>query len=707
MRSPNLRLRLAAAAVALVVWLVAGGAAAVAAPAVLPAHAGRIVLTPAGGGRGPVVLAPGQAGQASPGSPSSPGIVWSGEFTVTNAGPEPLAVSRIAIRGDEDDVRSPPHLSARFVDGPPTSAVIAPGVSKTVTIAWAPEAEPRMRQAFGHVVVTSTDEQAGEIAMGFRAQLPTGLGFVGEHVLTFIVLGPMVVLLLVAAAWLAGRGDSPLLRYASIAVAALDLALAVWAHRGFAADVGRADGNDGYQLVERAVWVRSIGAEWYVGVDGTSLPLLLLAAVVAFVAALLAFGERRGAGYQAALALLSLGVMGSLVALDLVMVFAAWQLVWLGVLVLVGRWGGRHGPRAAGKVTVAALVGTAAMLLAFVALAGASEPTFLADGAWAAHTLAIPELSRTAFAAPGGSWAPLGVAFIGVVWALLFVCVAVVTPLVPLHAWLPDALEQAPPSAGILIAGAAVTLGPYLLLRLGLRALPEGAQWAAASIAALGALGAAWGSLCAMVQRSLRRFVAYTTIAASGICLYGVGAMTPEGIAGALVNLFAHGLSVILVLGFAGALEERLRTSDASRLHGLVSEAPALAGLGALGLAVSLGVPGLVGSWGVLLTLLGGFVRHPGLALVVAGALVASAAAHLRIARLLLLGELDPAWRRSAQLEPFGGRVPDATAVELLALVPAAALALLLGAWPAPVLTSIAVSARDSSGAVDPGGPGR
>jgi NADH-quinone oxidoreductase subunit M len=282
-----------------------------------------------------------------------------------------------------------------------------------------------------------------------------------------------------------------------------------------------------------------------------------------------------------------------------------------------------------------------------------------------------------------------------------------VTPLVPLHAWLPDALEQAPPSAGILIAGAVVTLGPYLLLRLGLRALPEGAQWAAASVAALGALGAAWGALCAMVQRSLRRFVAYTTIAASGICLYGVGAMTPEGIAGALVALFAHGLAVVLVLGFASALEERMQTSDASRLHGLVREAPALAGLGALGLGVSLGVPGLVGSWGVLLTLLGGFVRYPGLALVVAGALVASAAAHLRITRLLLLGELDPAWRRSAHLESFGGRVPDATATELLALVPAAALAVLLGVWPAPVLTSIAVSARDVSGVVDPGGPGR
>jgi NADH:ubiquinone oxidoreductase subunit 4 (subunit M) len=109
----------------------------------------------------------------------------------------------------------------------------------------------------------------------------------------------------------------------------------------------------------------------------------------------------------------------------------------------------------------------------------------------------------------------------------------------------------------------------------------------------------------------------------------------------------------------------------------------------------------------VLLTLLGGFVRYPGLSLIVAGALVASAAAHLRIARMLLLGDLYPVWRRSAYLESFGGHMPDATAPELLALVPAAALAVLLGIWPSPVLSAMSASARDVSGVVDPGGPGR
>jgi NADH-quinone oxidoreductase subunit M len=355
-------------------------------------------------------------------------------------------------------------------------------------------------------------------------------------------------------------------------------------------------------------------------------------------------------------------------------------------------------------VAIAALVGNTAMLIAFVALSRASGPSFLADGDWVAHTLAIPELGRASFAPQP---AILGLPFVGVVWLLLFVAVAIITPVVPFHGWLPDALEQAPPSAGVLIAGAAVTLGPCTLVHLGLGALPEGVQWVGASLATLGALGAAWGALCAMTQRNLRRFVGYTTIASSGICLYGIGALTPEGIAGGLFGTFAHGLSVVLVLGFATALEERLHTCDATRIHGLVGEVPALSGLGALGLGVSLGVPGLAGFWSLLLTLLGGFVRYPGLSILIAAALVASAAAHLRITRLLLLGELYPVWRRSAYLESFGGRMPDATADELLALVPAAALAILLGLWPSPVLTSMSVAARDVSAVVDPGGPGR
>jgi NADH-quinone oxidoreductase subunit M len=365
---------------------------------------------------------------------------------------------------------------------------------------------------------------------------------------------------------------------------------------------------------------------------------------------------------------------------------------------LVGGFGGARSEYAAAKLAAYGAIGSAAMLAAFVVLSRASGHTFLVDGAAVSHTLSIPELARTSFAAK----APLlGIPFTEAVWILLIIAVAVMTPIVPLHGWLADAIEEAPSGAAVLVAGVVVALGPYLLVRVGLGSIPEGARWAGSSISALGVLGFAYGSLCAMAQRDLRRFVAYATIASGGICLFGVGSLTPQGIAAAMSGMFAHGLATAMLLGFASALERRVHTCELGRLGGLAVETPALGAVVAVGLAVSLGVPGLVGFWGLLLSLLGGFVRHPVLALLMAASFVASAAAHARVARECLLGRVNVAWRRSRLLEAFGGRFPDATAGELAMLVPLAITAVLLGIWPAPLLSPVASAVRDVSSVVD------
>jgi NADH-quinone oxidoreductase subunit M len=649
--------------------------------------AGRISLSLPGGARGPLVLAPGRGG-------------WIGQFAITNVGAEPLVISRVAIRGDEDDVRSPARLGVRFADGAATSATLPPGASKDVVVSWMPEKDPRVRQAFGHVVVTSTDEEAGEVAMGFRAEVPTGLGWVGEHALSLLVALPLFVVLAAAAARLAGRRDERIVRRVALAVACVELALALWMWLRFVPDVGRADGNDGFQLVEHAVWVRAVGAEWYLGVDGVSVALVVLVAMVGLASlAAVRPGDGRADAFHAAHALLVSGLVASFVALDLVVLFAAWQIVLIALVMLVGGWGGVRGEHAAAKVAAYGAVGSAAMLAAFIAMSRASDRTFLVDGSAIAHTLSIPELARTSFVAK----APIaGVPFVEAAWVMLFIAAAVATPIVPLHGWLPEVLEEAPPAAAIATASGVVALGPYLLIRVGLGAMPEGARWASAAIAALGVLSVAYGGLCAMAQRDLRRFVAYASTASAGACVFGIGGLASHGIAGAVAGLFAHGISAAILLNVAGAIEQRVRTGALARLGGLGTEAPALAVALGVGLATSLGVPGLVGFWGPLLALLGGFARHPVLAAIMAMAIVASAAAHVRIARLVLLGRFDPAWRASILLEPFGGHFPDATPRELAALVPLIILALSLGIWPGPLLSTIATGVRDASAQVDP-----
>jgi NADH-quinone oxidoreductase subunit M len=617
---------------------------------------------------------------------------------VTNVGVDPLTVSRVAIRGDEDDVRSPIYVTVRFAEGLPTAGTLAPGASRDLLVSWVQERTPRARQAFGHVVVTSSDEQSGEVAMGFRAELPTGLGWIGEHALSLLVLTPLLVILIAGVSRLAGRRDDPMVRQVAIGVSVVDLLLALWTYRHFVPDFGRADGNDGFQLVERSAWVRAVGAEWYVGVDGTSVLLVVLAVAVGLVAVLVDGETRRTDAYHCALALLNAAVAATLVALDLTLFFAAWVTVVVCLVVLVGGWGGARAHRAAARLGVVGGIGSAALLLAFAALSGASGRSLLVDGTPVAHTMSIPDLARTSFAAHGPI---LGLPFAGATWVLLFVAVAAASPLVPLHGWLPDALEEGPAAAGIVLGAVASALGPYLLVRVGLGALPEAARLAGPSMVAAGGIAAVWGALCATVQRDVRRFVAYLIVANAGVCLYGIGSLTAQSITGAALALFAHGLAAAMLLTVAHALESRARTCDAMRLQGLASDAPVLAALLAAALAASLGVPGLVGSWAIILTFVGGFVRHPLLALVLAGSLVASAAAHARMARMLLFEKVDARWRQSRSLEPFGGRLPDATSFEMLALVPIAALVFVLGFWPIPALSPMETAARDASAPLD------
>jgi NADH-quinone oxidoreductase subunit M len=653
--------------------------------------AGRLVVSLPDGSSGPLVLGPGQGG-------------WVGVLTVTNLGAEPLGVSRLSIRGDDDDVRSPSHLSVRFVDGG-TSAILAPGEAKDAIVAWMPDRNPRVRQAFGHVVVTSTDERSGEVALGFRAELPTGLGWVGAHALTLLVLAPLLLLpfvwirSLASPGAVATRADDRLVPAAAIGLAGVRLALALWASHRFSPAVSRTDGNDGFQLVERAVWVRSAGSEWYLGVDGTSVTLVVMIAVLGLVAALVAATDREDGAHHGAMALLASALSAAALALDLGLLVVSWGVAVAALVALVGGRGGPRAAHAAAKVGLHGAVGGVALLVAFVALSAASEPAFLVDGAPVAHTMSIPELARTSFALK----APIaGVPFLEAVWVLLLVAASSMAAVAPLHGWLPDALENGPASAGILAAGASVALGPYLLVRIGLEAVPEGARWLAPTVATLGVTSAAWGALCALAQRDLRRFVGYATVSSTGACFYGVGALTPQGIAGAAAGSFAHGLAVAMLLWSAAGFEQRARTCDLRRLGGTASDAPGLFTVVVVALGVSAALPGLVGGWGLVLTLLGGFSVHPALACLLGAAAVVSIAAHARVARLLLFGTPDAALREVGLLARLGGRLPDATPPEVLGLVPLAAVSLLLGLWPAPLLSTLSNAAHDASDAVPP-----
>jgi NADH:ubiquinone oxidoreductase subunit 2 (subunit N) len=441
---------------------------------------------------------------------------WSGRFRVHNAGQGSLRVLRVAVLDDAADVRSPPGLSARLADPSP----LAPGETRDVLVSWANLG--RVKRAFAQVVVTSSDEERGEVAMGVVASAPPTLGWPGRHALSLLVVWPFALVVVAALFGAAGAGASRWLRRAAVAVLGAEWLLALWVYREFVPGFGRADGNDGYQLVERVVMSAPAGVEWYVGVDSTSVLLVVLAATLGLVTA--ASADEAGAPAYVALALLVSGAVGAFVALDLVVLFVEWQVASLAVVLMASEYGASRIGSArlpAMRVGVFGTLGFLAMLAAFGVLARAAGPSFLVDGSHAAHTLSVPELARTSFDAA----APIArLPFVDVVWALLLVAVVFAPAATPLRGLLPDALDDAPAPAAALLGAVTITLGPYLLVRIAFPNLPGAARWAAPAVVALGAFELIQAAERAVSRRDARGAVSQAMIALAGACLCALGA---------------------------------------------------------------------------------------------------------------------------------------------------------------------------------------
>jgi NADH-quinone oxidoreductase subunit M len=398
--------------------------------------------------------------------------------------------------------------------------------------------------------------------------------------------------------------------------------------------------------------------------------------------------------------------MGILVALDLVLLFTFWELAILAAFLLVASSGSPDRVRRAQggvKVAVFGAFGSVLLLSAILLLYRHSDRTFLVDGTTTLQSFSIPELARVAYLKKGILVA--GVPFVKVVFTLLLLGFGVLVPIFPLHTWLPDALATAPTSGAVILAGALLGAGPYAILRVAVTILPEASRWAAGGVVLLGVVNVFYGGLCAMAQRDLRRMLAYGAMSHMGFCLVGIGSLTPQGMMGALVQVFAQGTIVALLFVLVGVLEARTETSDLTRFGGLARETPVLAGLFALGLAASMGLPALAGFWGELLAILGAFPTQRGLALAAAVALLLHVAYHTTAIARLLFGAFPEAWRARARLEPTGGKLPEIGSREIAAVAPLAVLTVVLGIWPAPLLSLISGGVRDLDSVVNPPGP--
>ncbi|MBX3232908.1 MAG: hypothetical protein KIT84_42200 [Labilithrix sp.] len=638
-------------------------------------RAGTVRLAAPGGGRGPIEL------RAEPGAREE---VWSAELAIVNDGKEPLVVSRIAPRADPADPRVPPKLVARLTDGS-IPITIAPGATRRAIVQWMPENGTRVRQLFGHIVVTSSDEESGEVAMGVRAQMRGLGGPLESRLLSVILLLPI----LGALAAIFARGDAPTSRALAIVALSAQCVFTAYVYRSFVPELSRIDGNDGLQFIEHIVWVRPIGLEIFFGVDGIAANALFVTSAVVLLAVIFDRGPERGpGGHFGALLVLDAAFNGAIVAMDalLFVLFAAVAVA--AATFLVGMWGGGKRKTAALRLALPGFAAIALLLVAAILLSRHADATFLVDGTSVTRTFSIPELSRTTF---GGTFAK-------VLFVVVLAAAALLVAAFPAHRWLGDVLAEAPASSGILIATALPLVGVCAFLRLGCLVLPEGMRWASGVIVAIGAVTSAYGALAALGQTDLRRIAASAITTQSGFVFLGAGSLTPQGLSGAIVLGSTRALAISVFLLLAAAAFERAQTVDTNRLAGVARRMPAwTVSLAAAALAQA-GVLGMGGAWGPILALLGVLSSYAPLAIVAAIALVVVAAAHLTALSPVAFGVLDPKLVE-------GEKLPDLSRREWASVGPLVLVVVLLGVWPAPVVSVTTGTVRDLSNAVSPPGP--
>jgi NADH-quinone oxidoreductase subunit M len=423
-----------------------------------------------------------------------------------------------------------------------------------------------------------------------------------------------------------------------------------------------------YQFVQEAVWYEPWGISWSLGIDGISMPMVLLTTILVPIALAASTSiTRRTKEFVVYVLLLEAGMIGVFLALDVFLFFVFFEAILIPMYFIIGIWGSDRRVYAAMKFFIFTAFGSALLLAGIIALAVTHADQF------GSASFALSDLMNVQLSTGAERW--LFAAF-----ALAF---AIKVPLFPVHTWLPDAHTEAPTAGSVLLAAVLLKLGTYGLLRFNLSLFPEASVDAAWIMGILAVVGIIYGAVVAIVQPDLKRLVAYSSVSHLGFIVLGTFALTSGGLQGAVIQNVNHGLITGALFLLVGMIYERRHTKQISEFGGLQKVMPIFAGFFLFMVFASIGLPGLSGFVGEFLILIGSYATLPILTIIAAAGVVLAAIYLLWAYERVFTGVPD---KEENKL------LSDLSVREISLLAPLAILILVIGLYPNVLLDKIAPS---------------
>jgi NADH-quinone oxidoreductase subunit M len=500
------------------------------------------------------------------------------------------------------------------------------------------------------------------------------MDFFREHLLSVVTYTPLVgALLLLLPVF---RNNDGAVRWAANLFGSLgflvSLPLWFWFDRS----------ASGFQFVEKADWIPAIGVSYHFGIDGVSALLILLTTLLGEIAILSSWTAvtSRVRQYYVFLLLLQAGMLGVFCALDMFLFYVFWEVMLVPMYFLIGIWGGANRLYAAIKFFLYTLVGSVVMLLGILALYF--------------HSMKLPGLERTG-TFDVTKWYAMGVPDDLQYWVFLafFLGFAIKVPMFPFHTWLPDAHVEAPTAGSVILAGVLLKMGTYGFLRFSLPILPHATLQAVPWVVALSIIGIVYAALVTIVQKDMKKLIAYSSVSHLGFCMLGMFALSPLGLQGSVLQMLNHGLSTGGLFLVVGLIYERRHTKEIAQFGGLAHVMPVYATFTLIFFLASMGLPLLNGFIGEFMILMAAYAANKIWAYWAVSGVVLGAAYLLWLYQRVFWGKITN--EENEHLEDLNAR-------ELATLVPLVVLCFWIGLYPKPVLAFLEPPAQRLAQTIQP-----